>query len=71
MGGKGHPFFERLAALENTPQSLAAFDRYIDRPLDLPAPEFFASLYRSLIERYRLAKNCGRCFSDSLKKCHP
>lgn len=51
MGGKGHPFFERLAALENTPQSLAAFDRFIDRPLGLPAPEFFASLYRSLIER--------------------
>lgn len=51
MGGKGHPFFERLAALENTPQTLAAFDRFINRPLDLPAPDIIAGLYRSLIER--------------------
>lgn len=51
MTGEEQNFFERLAALEDTPEGLAAFDQFISRPLDLTAPEFFASLYTALIDR--------------------
>ena len=46
-----HPFFERLAALENTPEVLAAFDRFVNRPLDISASGFFATLFGTLVDR--------------------
>ncbi len=44
-------FFAELAAWENAPETLAAFERVVARPLPFAAAELHARLYRNLIER--------------------
>ncbi len=50
VSGEGHNFFNRLAGLENTREVLAAFDQIVNRPIGLASPDFFAHLYRVLID---------------------
>ncbi|MCZ6728754.1 MAG: hypothetical protein O7C61_03505 [SAR324 cluster bacterium] len=50
MSGEGRRFFERLAGQEHTGQVLAAFEQFLNRPLDLSASDLFSALYRNLID---------------------